>query len=219
MAGTVTAAERRTALTRERILAAALDYVDEHGLAALSMHKLAAGLGVSGMSLYNHIADKDALLDGIVELLWQEVADDQPTDADWHTTLRHLGQSIRAMLHRHPKAVPLPLTRAALTTPMLRAYHRALRATTDSGIGQAEAVELLRTVVGYAFGCTLTELSALCAAQGETEMQRYRRLSPVLPDDLPDDLLTVAMTVCGDCDTTAHFATGLDLIINRANRR
>ncbi len=66
----VEATEERIPLTRERIVAVALRYIDDHGLDALSMHKLGAELGVKGMSLYNHVASKDDLLDGVVELLF-----------------------------------------------------------------------------------------------------------------------------------------------------
>src|SRR5260370_27697167 len=72
-------AAARPRLTREKVLRAALDFVDAHGLAALSMHKLGAGLGVQGMSLYTHVASKDALLDGIVEAMTAE-AEMPPAD-------------------------------------------------------------------------------------------------------------------------------------------
>ena len=96
---------------------------------------------------------------------------------------------------------------------MLRVYQRALQAMADGGVPQPRSLEIMRTVVGYAFGYALTELSALCAAAGETQLQRMRRVSRMLPEHLPDDLLEVAMTVCGECDMAGHFATGLDLIL------
>src|SRR6266536_722232 len=165
---------RREPLTRQRVLSAALGYLDENGLAELSMHKLGAQLGVSGMSLYNHVADKDALLDGIVELLWDELAAAQPASGDWRQILRELGLSLRLLAHRHPRAVTLLLTRPVLSVPMLRVYQRALQAMADGGLPQPRALEVLRTVVGYTFGYALTELSALCATAGETQLQRVR---------------------------------------------
>src|SRR5260370_28232951 len=72
----------RPRLTRQKVLRAALEFVDANGLAALSMHKLGAELGVQGMSLYSHVASKDALLDGIVEArTW--AAEMPPANADW----------------------------------------------------------------------------------------------------------------------------------------
>src|SRR5258708_13407630 len=68
----------RAPLSRQQVLRAALEYVDEHGLEALSMHKLGAALGVKAMSLYKHVADKDDLLDAIVELLWAEIPARRP---------------------------------------------------------------------------------------------------------------------------------------------
>jgi TetR/AcrR family tetracycline transcriptional repressor len=61
--------DRRTPLSQERIMQAALDYIDEHGLGELSMHKLGSKMGVQGMSLYHYVTNKDDVLDGVVELL------------------------------------------------------------------------------------------------------------------------------------------------------
>src|SRR5207247_3013192 len=79
--------------------------------------------------------------------------------------------------------------------------------------------ETCATNTGCAFGYALTELSTLCAAVGETQLQRMRRVSRMLPEHLPDDLLEVAMTVCGECDMAGHFATGLDLILASPGER
>ena len=69
----LTASGRRTSLTRGRIIECALRYIDDNGLNTLSMHKLGAVLDVKGMSLYHHVANKDDLLDGVVEALWEEI--------------------------------------------------------------------------------------------------------------------------------------------------
>ena len=91
---------------RQKVLRAALDFVDANGLAALSMHKLGAELGVQGMSLYSHVASKDALLDGIVEAMTWE-AEMPPADGtDWRDALRHLAGEIRGIILRHPAAAP-----------------------------------------------------------------------------------------------------------------
>src|SRR6516225_2651034 len=82
-------------LTREKVLRAALEFVDANGLAALSMHKLGAELGVQGMSLYSHVENKDALLDGIVEALSREAQPPPADGTDWLDALRHLAAEIR----------------------------------------------------------------------------------------------------------------------------
>src|SRR6266581_7030969 len=105
MAATATAGQRaapRTPLSRQRVHRAALEFVDANGLAALSMHKLGAELGVQGMSLYSHVASKDALLDGIVEAMTWEAEMPLADGTDWRDALRHLAREIRAVILRHP---------------------------------------------------------------------------------------------------------------------
>src|SRR5258708_21386456 len=77
----------RQRLTRDRVLQAALEFVDANGLAALSMHKLGAELGGQGMSLYSHVASKDALLDGIVEAMTREAEMPAAGETDWRAAL------------------------------------------------------------------------------------------------------------------------------------
>src|SRR2546425_799160 len=90
-------APRRAPPDRARVVRAGLAYIDRHGLSELSLHKLGAQLGVRAMSLYNHVASKDDLYDGIVELLWSEVesqvsTSDEPDE--WQRTLRDLVHAI-----------------------------------------------------------------------------------------------------------------------------
>jgi len=103
----------RPRLTREKVLKAALEFVDANGLAALSMHKLGAELGVQGMSLYSHVASKDALLDGIVEAMTWE-AEMPAAGMDWRDALRHLAREIRGVILRHPAAAPLLVSRRVM---------------------------------------------------------------------------------------------------------
>ena len=77
----------RPALTRERILRAAVDLADEQGLDALSMRGLAAQLGAGAMSLYNHVQNRDDLIDGILDLLVDQI-EVPPDDTDWRTSIR-----------------------------------------------------------------------------------------------------------------------------------
>jgi AcrR family transcriptional regulator len=91
----------RPPLTRDRIVAAAVELADEHGVAWLSMRKLAAHLGYEVMSLYNHVANKDDLLDGMVDLVAGDMAG-PPADADWKRAARVTALSAHEVLLRHP---------------------------------------------------------------------------------------------------------------------
>ena len=80
----------RTPLTRERVLRAAVAFADANGIGTLSMRKLGEALGVEAMSLYNHVANKDQLLDGMVDLVFSEI-DLPDVGADWKTAMRRPG--------------------------------------------------------------------------------------------------------------------------------
>src|ERR1022692_4571016 len=100
------ATEPRIPLSRERVLGAAVAFADQNGIASLSMRKLGEAVGVEAMSLYNHVANKDQLLDGMVDKVFAEI--DLPAgEADWKTAMRERAKSARQALRRHPWAIAL----------------------------------------------------------------------------------------------------------------
>ena len=101
-----TRAERRVPLSRERILQAALEIADEDGIESLSMRKLGQALGFEAMSLYNHVANKNDLLDGILDLVLAETEEPAPTD-DWAVGIRRSALSVHRALRRHTWAATL----------------------------------------------------------------------------------------------------------------
>ena len=118
------ATKPRSPLSRERVLLAAVALADEHGIASLSMRRLGDVLGVEAMSLYNHVANKDELLDGMVDLVFSEI--DLPVGgADWKTAMRERAQSARQALGRHPWAIALMSTRTSPGPATLR-HHDAV---------------------------------------------------------------------------------------------
>src|SRR5437764_13703077 len=95
-----------TGLSRERVLHAAVRFADEHGIASLSMRKLGEAVGVEAMSLYNHVANKAELLDGMVDLIFSEI--ELPDDgSDWKAAMRARAVSARQVLARHRWAIGL----------------------------------------------------------------------------------------------------------------
>ncbi len=207
----------RPRLTREKVLRAALDFVDANGLAALSMHKLGAELGVQGMSLYTHVENRDSLLDGIVEAMTWE-AEPPPTDVvGWRDALRRLAHELRAMILRHPAAAPLLVSRQVLTTRQLQQVDGYLALLAGQGFAEERAVEVLRTVYGYALGFALVEANLVAGGQGgpwpDDELSRMRRVTETVPRDAPNHLLRLAMLFCGQCDMAEQFNLGVELMI------
>lgn len=205
----------RTPLTRRRVLEAALAYVDEHGLDALTMRKLGAALGVEGTALYNHVEGKDGLLDGLVELLWSEVHAAAETGETWRDALRSTAHATRAMVHRHPHAAALLWTRSVMPTESLRVIATCLMGMERAGFDRQHAAQAVVTVAGHAFGYATMETqsgSSAACNRPETEAQKVRRVAAMLPSDVPDDLFDVGLAVCG-ADTDTQFEAGVDLII------
>jgi AcrR family transcriptional regulator len=196
------------------VLRAALDYVDQHGLEALSMHKLGAELGVKAMSLYKHVTDKDDLLRGIVDLLWDELPTD-PGTVDWREAVRQLAAALRDLVHRHPHAASLLYSRPEVQERPLRIAHGVLCLMREGGVPEECAVALLRTVFPYGIGFALAELSLPPPPPPgpDREIALIRQVSGMLSHDASDGLVRTALLVCGDCDMTAQFRIGIDLMI------
>ncbi len=216
MPKTVAAARTRIRLTRERILAAALQLIDLDGLEALTMRRLAEELKVDPMSLYNHIDGKDALLDGIAEALWNEIqvpAD----DTDWKQALRSFATSLRGLAHRHPHSFGLLMGRGVMPARELQAIDAAIRALERAGLSREQGAEMIRTLFAYAVGYGMLELSTPAPA-GETRMEKIVSLTRTLPRDAPIHLIEVARLIC-DCDMDYQFRLGLDLIVSGLEAR
>src|SRR5690349_14387767 len=119
MAKTTRRKAGRAPLTRDRVLRAALRMADEDGIDALSMRNLAQALKVEAMSLYNHVANKEDLLDGLVELVASEI--EVPSiGGDWRASMRRRAISAHAVLMRHPWASMLLVSRVNVGPNMLR---------------------------------------------------------------------------------------------------
>ncbi len=186
----------------------ALRYIDDHGLDALSMHKLGAELGVKGMSLYNHVANKDDLLDGVVELLFSEVERAAPAGGDWREGLRAFAHALRDVVRRHPYAAPLITSQRTIPVPALRVVRAHLTSATSGGTPEAGAYALLRTITWYALGSGLVQVS-----WGMAERGCGPTVSDLLPPDVPEDLVGVAEVYCGQSDPDAEFELGLELML------
>jgi AcrR family transcriptional regulator len=164
---------RRTPLTRERVLATALRLVDDEGLDALTRRRLGQELGRDAMALYRHAPDRAALLDGIVELVLDEL-DIPDGGPDWQTQLSRTAHDFRRIGLAHPHVVSLIVTRP-LSTPLglrplgtLRPLERLLKVLTDAGFPPPLALRVYRLYIGFLYGHMLTELQELVADPEET---------------------------------------------------
>ncbi|MPZ25938.1 MAG: TetR family transcriptional regulator [Micromonosporaceae bacterium] len=216
MATDTATAPVRTPLTRQRILDAALDYIDRHGLEGLSMHKLGAELGVKGMSLYNHVTNKNDLRDGVVELLWSEAEAEiaAPTRDGWSGAVRSFAHALRDVMRRHPNAAPLMISQQVMPAPALRIVQAQTAAAASHGIAEAFAHALLRTITSYALGSGYVEVGWGMGGPGCSPS-----VSDLLRPGIPAELAAVAQVFCGQSDPDAQFQLGLDLMLRGLDSR
>ena len=149
---------RRAGLTRERVLGTAVAIADDGGLEALSMRRLARALGVEAMSLYNHIAGKEHLLDGMVDVVFAEI--ERPSaGGDWKQEIRTRAISTRAALRRHPWAVGLMEARARPGQSGLALHEAVLACLREAGFSGPMAIRAHSIHDAYVYGFALREPS------------------------------------------------------------
>ncbi|MFJ6384010.1 TetR/AcrR family transcriptional regulator C-terminal domain-containing protein [Kitasatospora sp. NPDC092039] len=150
----------RTGLTREKVIDAALAYVDEHGLAALSNRKLGAALGVEGMTLYYYVPSKAALLDGMVERLLELSAGSLFTEpgGPWTAVVGEFAVELRRLLLDHPAMLTVLATRPAATPASLALLERGIAVLHEDGVPLGDALDVLNSVVRWTIGHTLGEV-------------------------------------------------------------
>lgn len=210
------ARHRRGTLSRDRILAAALHIADTHGPDALTMRRVATELGVDPMALYRHVHNKDALLDGVVDMLWDEVPAPPRRDGGWTEPLRAFAFGLRAVISSHPRAATLLLTRNALPRRALEAYDTLLGNIRDAGYDDDQAAQILRLVVSTTYADAFAALTYRCCAGSGADA--LIELSQLLPPDTPPHLVRTAHTICGTCEPGTDFTFVLDLILTGADR-
>lgn len=160
---------RGKGLSRQRVLTAAIGYIDEHGLAGLSMRRLGAILGVEAMALYRHVAGKEELLDAVVEELmaamWQDEEIRHAPSDGWQDFLQRLAHGVRRVALGHPKAFPLVASRPT-EAPWLRPPLRSLDwvevflgGLLDEGFTDDAAVAAYRAFTSFLLGHLLLESS------------------------------------------------------------
>jgi AcrR family transcriptional regulator len=152
------ATETRIPLTRERVLRAALDLADASSVDALTMRRLGDELGFEAMSLYRHVANKQDLLDGMLDLVLAEwrLPDDE---GDWREAIRASAGSVHDALRRHTWAARLLMTGRHMRPARLAYMEALLRRLHDAGFDPATTYHVYHLLDGYIFGFSLWEIA------------------------------------------------------------
>ena len=202
----------RAPLSCGLIAETALALVDRDGLDALSMRKLGAELGVEGMAIYRYFPNKAALLAGVVEVLLAKLVIPPPSDVPWQLVFRELSRAYRALLLRHPHAIPL-LAALPLSDPAAaRAAGAVMAQLRAAGFDAQSALKTLATITSYVVGVAQWEV-------GTAPFRTERGGEPFpLPPDADPYLVELAPQLAeDDCEETFEF--GLDVIVRGLETR
>jgi AcrR family transcriptional regulator len=204
----------RTPLTRQRVLRAAVALVDRGGVGALSMRKLGEAVGVEAMSLYHHVANKDDILDGIVDVVFGEI--ELPTgEAGWEAAMRRRSVSAREALRRHPWATGLMESRRTPGPANIRHHDAVLGVLRNAGFPVELAAHAYSLLDSYIYGFALQEASLPFHTPEETAEVAQEIMAAFPADDYPHlaEIATEHALQPG-YDYGDEFLYGLDLILD-----
>ncbi|MFJ8538351.1 TetR/AcrR family transcriptional regulator [Streptomyces sp. NPDC093591] len=225
---------RHGRLSRERVLAAALELVDREGLSALSMRRLGSELGVEAMALYRYAAGKDALLDGLVEALYLELEDRlgevstakaAPAEGpgaglpEWRADLHRIALTTYEVCFAHPQVVPLIATRmmavplARRPPAVLRDHERVLVLLRGAGLDEERTAAVFHAFTAWVLGYVSVELRAMVDNPDEPDPAFRLGLHRMPPHELPTlRAITPALAERGGPE---GLAAGVDAVIDR----
>lgn len=214
----------REPLSTDRVLRTAVTLADAHGIDAVTMRRLAEELGVEAMSLYHHVPNKEALLNGVVDLVFAEIDDaleSQPdaAAADWKTNVRSRILSSRSVLLRHKWAPALIESRPSAGMPMTKYMDGVIRVLHDGGLSYdlvhhgmhalgSRAMGFVQEI-GESEGADVPSAEQL--GQMEAAVPNITAMLREVAHDDPDSTL-------GWCDDQTEFEFGLDLILDGLDR-
>ncbi|MFI9449937.1 TetR/AcrR family transcriptional regulator [Amycolatopsis sp. NPDC052450] len=208
----------RRSLTKERVLRAAIEVADRGGVEAMTMRRVAQHLGVEAMSLYHHVPNKDAILDGVVDAVFAAIELPGPEDGDWRDAIRARASSARAVLSRHSWALGLMDSRRNPGPATLRHHDAVLGVLRRAGFTLPMAVHAVSLIDSYIGGYVLQE-SSLPSSDDPA------KVADDILENLPrDEFPYLAEVISGHAmrpgyDHTSEFAFGLELILDGLEAR
>ncbi len=210
--------EPRARLNRDRVLRSAVALADAGGIESLTMRKLGEELGVEAMSLYNHVANKSDLLDGMIDVVFGEI--DLPAgDADWRTAMRRRAISAREALSRHRWAIGRMESRATPGPATLRHHDAVIGTLRGAGFSIALAAHAYSALDSYIYGFAMQEPSLPFDTSAETAQVAQAIMARFSSGEYPHlTELAVEHVMQPGYDYGDEFEFGLDLILDGLER-
>ena len=209
----------RARLSRQRVLDAAVSHADAGGLEALSMRTLAEMLDVAPMALYRHVANKDDLIDGMVDVVFSEIG--VPSGGgDWQTAMRQRAVAVRDALSRHRWAIGLMESRRSPGPANLRHHDSVIGRLRAAGFSIEMAAHAYSLLDGYIYGFALTKLNLPFASGPEVVDVAQSMLKPFSVNEYPNlvEFITEHAMKPG-YDYGDEFEYGLDVILDGLERK
>ena len=206
--------DARPRLSPERVLAAATDLADEIGLDDLTIRRLADALDVKPMTIYHHVPNKEAIIDGMVDRVFAEI-DLPPDDLDWRPAIEIRSRSMRGVLARHPWASPLMESRTSPGMATLRHHDAVLGCFRSAGFSLELTAHAYAVLDAYLYGFALQE-ATLPATAGEEMAELASSMADEMPaDDFPNLAeFTAEHVLQPGYDFRTEFEFGLGLILD-----
>lgn len=208
----------RVPLSRELVLARAIEVGDQEGLEAVSFRRLASDMNVTPMALYRYVRDKDDLLDAMSDMIVGRVdlASVAGAPGGWEGKLRVLLDAFRHLLQAHPVAIPLFTRRAGTTPNWLRTIEVGLGILREAGFPMREAVDLLRQINNRLAGLVTLEPAAAPSPSPDLDavVRQSRAILQALPPAEFPNVIEAAphLTQCDDPER--YYRLGLDLLVD-----
>jgi AcrR family transcriptional regulator len=209
---------KTVALSRDRLLREAVSLADAEGIDALTMRRLGRALSAGAMSLYHYVANKEELLDGMVDLVFAEI--EAPTsDSDWRDGLRRRSQSARDVLLRHSWAISLMESRTNPGPANLRHREAVTACLREAGFSIEMTAHANWLLDSYVYGFVLQEASLPFDTAEELADMADDVFMPLLPpEQYPYLNETAGMLLAAGYDHTTEFTFGLDVILEALER-
>ena len=204
----------RQSLTRNRIIEGAVALADVIGVDALTIRKLATALDTKPMSIYHYVANKEAIVDGMVDIVFSEI--DLPNfDIDWKSAMRQRSASARAALSRHPWAVLLMESRRAPGAATLRQHDAVIGCLRNGGLSVEMSAHAYAVIDAFIYGFAVQEAS-LPATSGKEMSDLAESIFEAMPvDEYPHLMeLTTEHVLQPGYDFGNEFDFGLNLILD-----
>jgi AcrR family transcriptional regulator len=214
MTSTTTTDAPRSPLDAARVLNGALALADRIGIESFTIRKLAAELDVKPMTIYHHVANKDAILDGIVDLVFGEI-ELPPADAEWRSAIRLRCVSARAVLARHPWAPPLMESRTSPGPATLRHHDAVLGCLRRGGLSLELTAHAYAVVDSYVYGFALQEANLPFHGDEEIGELADTIIEPLPVDEFPSLVeFTTGHVLQPGYRFGDSFEFGLDLLLD-----